>query len=132
MSGRTLSRRKIAEYLASELKSGKADDAIKKTAAYLKGTGQKRSVDLLVRDVEEILAKDGIVVADLTSARPLSSSDKKAIADILGAKELHTRDHIDSSVLGGVKVEVSGKRLDATLRHKIDSLKEITLRKGTK
>ena len=54
-----------------------------------------------------------------------------SIATLLGATELHTRETIDPSVLGGFRVEMSGKRLDATLKHKIDLLKEIDSRKGT-
>lgn len=132
MSGRTISRRKLAGYLAEQLQSGNAKDAIKQAAAYLVETKQTRSTGLLVRDIEEHLAQTGTVVADITSARPLSSEDKKAIAKLLDAKELHVRETVDPSVLGGVRVEVSGKRLDATLRHKIDLLKEIDSRKGTK
>ncbi len=131
MSGRTLSRRKVAKFVASELRAGKGEDAIKKVAAYLVETKQTHSVDSLVRDIEEILAQDGTVVADITSARPLRSEDKAAIAKLLQAKELHAREIIDPAVLGGVRVEMSGKRLDATLQYKIDLLKEIDSRKGT-
>lgn len=132
MSGRTVSRRKLAGFVAEQLQTGDGKDAIKKAAAYLVETGQTHSAELLVRDIEEILAGNGTVIADITSARPLTKEDKATIAKLLGAKELHTREVVDSSVLGGFRVEAAGKRLDATLKHKIDSLKEIDSRKGTK
>lgn len=132
MSGRIVTRRKLAEYVASELQSGDGKDAITKAAAYLIEAGKKRDAGLLVRDIEEILAENGTVVADITSARPLSSEDKAAIAKLLEAKQLHAREVVDPSVLGGVRIEVSGKRLDGTLKHKIELLKEIDSRKGTK
>lgn len=132
MSGRTISRRKLAGFVADKLQSGDGKDAIAKAAAYLIETRQTHSAGLLVRDIEEILASSGIVVADTTSARRLSEEDKTAIAKLLHAKQLHTRETVDPSVLGGVRIEVSGKRLDATLRRKIDLLKEIDSRKGTK
>ena len=132
MAGRTLSRRKLAGFIADQVQTGHGEKALKQAAAYLIETGQTHSVDSLVRDVEEILAARGTVVADITSAHPLSKSDKAAIAKLLGATELHAREHIDPSVLGGFRVEMSGKRLDATLKAKIDSLKEIDSRKGTK
>ena len=119
-------------YVADKLRSSDAETAIKQTAAYLIETKQKRTVELLVSDIEEELAKDGTFVADITSARPLTAEDKMSISALLGAKELHTRESIDPAVLGGVRVEVSGKRLDATLKHKIDLLKEISSRKGSK
>lgn len=130
MSGR-VSRRKLAGYVASELRAGNGKGVMQQAAAYLIETGQTHSVDSLVRDIEEILAENGTVVADLTSARPLNKEDKAAIAALLGAKELHARETVDPSVLGGVRVEMSGKRLDGTLKHKIDLLKEIDSRKGT-
>lgn len=132
MSGRLVSRRKLAGFVADQLQSGDGVNAIQQAAAYLIETKQTHSVDLLVRDIEEILAERGTVVADVTSARPLSTEDKASIAKLLGAQQLHAREIIDSSVLGGVRVEMSGKRLDATLKHKIDLLKEIDSRKGTK
>jgi len=132
MSGRTVTRRRLAEFVANELQTGGGEEAITKAAAYLIESGKKRDVGLLVRDIEEILASKGTVVADITSARPLSSEDKTAIAKLLGASQLHARETIDPSVLGGVRIEMSGKRLDATLKHKIDLLKEIDSRKGTK
>lgn len=131
-AGTRVSRRKIAQFVADGIQSGNGKDALTKAAAYLIDSKQTRSVDLLVRDVEEILAGDGVVVADVTSARPLSKKDKDAVADLLGATQLHVREIIDPSVLGGLRVETTGKRLDATLKTRIDSLKEIDSRKGTK
>lgn len=130
-TGRKLSRRKIADYIASELMSGSGETAIKQAAAYMIETKQKHAIDLLVRDVEELLADNGTVIADLTSARTLSKDEKEAVAKILGAKQLHVREKIDPSVLGGVRIEAAGRRLDATLKHKIDSLKKTESRKGT-
>lgn len=132
MSGRTISRRKLAEFVADKLQTGDAKYVIKQAAAYLIETKQIHSTGLLVRDIEEILAGKGTVIADTTSARLLTEKDKALIAKLLNAKELHTRETIDPSVLGGVRVEISGKRLDATIKHRIDLLKEMDTRKGTK
>ena len=131
-AGRKLSRRKLAVFVADELQSGDGEKAISQAAAYLIETKQKHSVELLVRDIEEILADNGTVVADVTSARKLSEDEKLAIAKLLDAKKLYTREIVDPSVLGGVHIAAGGKRLDATLKHRIDSLKEIDSRKGTK
>ena len=130
-AGRTLSRRSLARFVAEKLESGKVDDVIEQAAAYMIETKQKHSIELLVRDIEAILAEQGTVIADVTSARALSQSDKDRIAGILNAKKLHVRETIDPTVLGGLKIEAAGRRLDATLKHKIDSLKEIDSRKGT-
>ena len=73
MSGRTVSRRKLAGFVAEKLQSGEGRDAINQAAAYLIETGQTHAVGLLVRDIEEILASNGTVVADITSARPITA-----------------------------------------------------------
>lgn len=130
-AGRKLSRRKLAQFVADQLRAGNGETAVKQAAAYMIETKQKHSVDLLVRDVEEILADSGTVIADLTSARTLSSEEKDIVAKLLGAKKLETREVVDPKVLGGIKIEAAGKRLDATLKAKLDSLKETSSRKGT-
>ena len=126
MAGERISRRKLAAHIADKLVSGApADEVIKQAAAYLIETKQTRDVDLLVRSIEEALMARGLVVADVASAHPLTGDVKKAIAELLGAKNLQTRETVDPSLLGGVRVDVPGKRYDATLRRKINSLKTL-------
>ncbi len=130
-AGRKLSRRKLAAFVAEEVQAGRGERAVQQMAAYLIETKQTHSVDLLVRDVETILAEGGTVIADITSAHPLGEAERDMIAQLLGAKEFLTREIVDPAVLGGVRIASAGKRLDATLKHRIDSLKEIDSRKGT-
>jgi F-type H+-transporting ATPase subunit delta len=126
MAGERISRRKLAAYMADRLASGApANDVIMQAAAYLIETKQTHDVELLVRDIEEKLMAKGIVVADVTAASPLTDEAKSAIASLLEAKDLHVRETVDSSVLGGIRVAVPGKRYDATLRHKINLLKSL-------
>ena len=127
-----ISRRKLAAYVADEFQAGNGKAALKQAAAYLVETGRTRAAGLLVRDIEEALAENGTVVADITSAHPLDESEKAAIARLFPAKELHIRETVDPSVLGGIRAEIPGKRFEGTLKHKIDLLKEINTKKGTK
>lgn len=124
MASERLSRRKLAAFIAGKLVEGTAaEDVIKQAAAYLIETRQTHDVELLVRDIEEVLMEQGIVIADVTAAYPLTEQTKAAIADFLEAKELHVRETVDKTVLGGVRVELPGQRYDGTLRHKIGRLK---------
>ena len=119
-----LSRRKMAGFVADKLQSGaSARDAMKEVAAHLVETGRTRELELLVRDIEDMLAGHGVVVADVTTAHPLSSGIKAEIAKLVGAKKLQMREQIDPTVLGGVRVEVPGKRFDGTIRRKLLALK---------
>lgn len=126
-----ISRRKLAAYVADEFRAGNGELALRQAAAYLVETGRTRSAGLLVRDIEEALLGDGIVVADVTAARPIDELVKAAIAKLFPAGELYIRERIDPSVLGGIRVEIPGQRYEGTLKHKIDLLKEITTKKGT-
>lgn len=119
-----ISRRKIAAFVADKLIAGvPANEAIKEAAAYLIDTKRTSERELLVRDIEDILAENGIVVADVTSAHPLSDTLRAEIRTLIGAKELHLRESTDSAVLGGVRIDMPGARFDATIQRKINALR---------
>jgi F-type H+-transporting ATPase subunit delta len=119
-----LSRRKIAQYVTDKLLSGaKLAPVMKEVAAFLVETRRTREFDLLVRDIEGELAAQGIIVADVVSAYPLADELKKQIGELVGAKDLQLRATVDPDVLGGMRINVPGKRFDGTLRHKLTALK---------
>lgn len=119
-----MSRRKMAAYVADKLIAGeKPSAALREVAAYLVDTRRTRELELLVRDIEDALATRGTVVADVTSAHPLSNALKSEIASLVGGKSLQLRETIDEQVLGGIRVDVPGKRFDGTIRHKLTALK---------
>jgi len=126
MAGSRLSRRKIAAVYADELLAGKKNIA-KKLAAFLIETRRERELDLIVRDIEASLAERGTLLADITSSRKLSREAMKEIQTYLkkttDATTLHLRETVDPSLLGGVRIGVPGKELDATLRHRLNQLK---------
>jgi F-type H+-transporting ATPase subunit delta len=123
MAGR-ISRRKLAVYTAVRLLKGDGSAVFRELAAYLVETRRVRELELIVRDIELALAERGMVVADVASARPLTDSLKNEIKQLTGGKDLALRETLDESLLGGVKINLPGKRLDATLRHKLQALKQ--------
>lgn len=123
MAGR-LSRHKIALFAVDQMMSGaKQHDVIKQVAAYLVDTRRTRELDLLVRDIEGELAVQGVVVADITSARQLTEALKAQIATLVNAKSLQVRETVDPSVIGGVRIDIPGKRFDATVQRMLMTLK---------
>lgn len=119
-----LSRHKMATFVADKLVVGvPAKEALKEVAAYLVETRRTREIDLFVRDIEDVLVTHGIVVADITSARPLSDSIRSEIRTLVGASSLQLRESIDESVLGGVRIDMPGKRFDGTIQRKLIALK---------
>jgi F-type H+-transporting ATPase subunit delta len=119
-----LSRRKIAVYAADQLMKGaSAKKVLASVAALLVEAGRTAEQELLVRDIEAELADRGVVVADVVSAHPLSGDIKQQITKMIGTKELQFREKIDPSVLGGVRVDIPGRRFDGTIRRKLTALK---------
>lgn len=128
---RIISRRRLAGYVADRLKAGDKN-VIKQLAAYLIETDNERAVDVVVRDIEAALARRGTVVADVVTATKLTEDLKAAVAALLDTNDLHVRETIDPSVLGGVRVEATGRRYDATMRRRIEKLKTMSAKKGAK
>lgn len=120
-----LSRRKIAEAWADSLVAGR--DIAPQVAAYLVEARRTREADLIVRDTEAALAARGIVIADVTSATDLSPESRRAIETFLtsvkSATRVTLRTTTDPQVIGGVRFDTAGERLDATLRGRLNQLK---------
>ena len=126
MAGSRLSRRKIAAYYADELQAGN-NDVTKRLVAFLVENRRVRELDLIVRDIEEALAERGVLLADIASSRKLSAEAAKAVEAYLkkttDVKTVKLRETVDPTLLGGVRVALPGRELDATLRHRISQLK---------
>ena len=124
MAGARLSRRKIAAYFADELIAGR--NVSKPLAAYLLESKRTREVTLVVRDIEAALAQRGVLLADVASAHELSKDTQHTITHYLkkttGATDIHLRQEVDESLLGGVRIETPDQRTDSTLRHRLDQL----------
>lgn len=120
-----LSRRKIAELWAEELLAGR--DITAKIAGYLISEKRSDEAALIVRETEIALAARGVLVADVTSAHGLSDESRKAIEKFLqtslNAQKVAFRETTDPSVIGGVRVDVAGQQLDATLKSRLNQLK---------
>ncbi len=125
----TISRRKLSQYAANELANGGSiSDVALQLASYLDDTGRKSEAELLQRDIESALVEHGIVLVRTTSARALSGEAKNDIEVMIkhefpGTKDVTIIELIDESVIAGVKIEVPGYRLDATVKAKLEKLK---------
>lgn len=119
-----LSRRKLATFVAEKLLAGASKQAVlRELAAYLIDTGRTREMELIVREIEDVLADRGVVVADIASARPLTDSTRAEVSKAIGAKNIQLREKVDESLLGGVRIDLPGKRFDGSIRHKLNALR---------
>jgi hypothetical protein len=121
------SRMQVATYIAEHLTSDRKS-AVRSAAAWLTNAGHSRQAGYLARDVAAILASRGHVLAEVTSARPLNDAARKSIEIYIksatGASELELETSVDASLIGGLKIELPGATLDASVRTKLDKFVE--------
>lgn len=121
-----LSRRKIATVVAERLLEGDKT-IIKDLAGYLFYTKQTRSINLLVRDIENALLDKGVLVAKVVSAHDLADSVKKQINAFLldesGANSVQVQYSINKDLIGGIQVSTPQAILDTSIKNKLQRLK---------
>jgi len=118
-----ISRRKLAFYVANAIEAKqKVGSILSEVAAYLVDSKRTREAELLVRAIEDELAARGIVTAHVVTARPLAKELEQAITKMIDAREIHLDAEVDPSVIGGVRIEMPGKLLDATIKRKLLAL----------
>ena len=124
---RRLSRRSLALYVADSLAGGAKTPVVQQLAGYLVESRRTKELELIVRDVEYVLAQKGIVAATVTSAFDLSAETKKAVTELIKnqtkATKIELASQIDPSVIGGVKINLPGYELDQTIAHQLTVLK---------
>lgn len=125
---RKLSRRSLAQHVATHLVDGKPQKAIaQQLAAYLIWTRRTKELSLIVRDIQFYLAEQGHIAGTVTSAHELSASTLKAIEafakDKTGAKHVSLDRTVDESLIGGIKLEVPGYELDTSISRQLTTLK---------
>lgn len=119
-----LSRRKIAEYVVSRIENGRIpEQIIQAVAAYLLESRRLRELTLVVRAIEDALSDHGVVVATVTSAYPLSLQLRQAVVDMLDADAVYLREQVDSSVIGGLRLQTPDASYDGTVVHKLQALR---------
>ncbi len=129
----SLSRRAVARYTAQQLLDGvKTSVVMEQLAAYLIANHKTKLVDRFVADIESELAVHGIVVADVTTARPLGDMDESlhsAIESLLssqtGGRHVALREHVDKDIIGGVIVRTAGKEYDRSLKGAVRALRSV-------
>ena len=74
----------------------------------------------------------GVVEAEVTSAKPLNQAEfdaLKAKLQSISGKQVAMLCHVDPALIGGMRVEMDGKRYDNTIQNKLSRLKQ-SLAKG--
>jgi F0F1-type ATP synthase delta subunit len=123
-----LSRRKLAGNVAARLSSGESKKAVfQELAAYLIDSNRKKEATLIVRDIEAMLFNTGTAIGTVTSARPLSEMALQTIESFVKQQndtitDVVLREHVDETLIGGVRLELPGHQLDASVKAKLEQL----------
>ncbi len=100
------------------------------TANFLKLLAKNRrlfAVGDMTKAFRALVARErGEVLAEVTSAHPLSDAQKTQLIDTLKgtvAKSIKLETKVDPSLLGGLVVKIGSRMIDSSLKTKLNSLK---------
>jgi F-type H+-transporting ATPase subunit delta len=125
------SRRQLARYAVDELAAKTSLSKLSKKLAAALLTGRRsKEADLLIADIEHELEERGYQTNALaTSAHPLTPKLKKELAarlkKLTGTKEVVLQEQVDKDVIGGVRVETSGRSWDTTIKKRLNDIREV-------
>ena len=120
----------MATKLAHDLYELAGDKSFLAEAKFLLELAEKHrdgALPAILREYVELAKEDkrNLLMADVTTALPLTASQEQALAEKLAAmtgKTIKIRQHVDSEILGGIVVRVGDKLLDGSLSHQLSVL----------
>jgi F0F1-type ATP synthase delta subunit len=122
---KAISIKELAFYAANELTMGHNNDYIsKRIAAVLILSNRSAQLGKFTQALETELVRRGVTQVVITSAIVLKEATKHRLATALGVKHPVFHEVIDTSVIGGARVETADKLLDLTVRRKLTLFKE--------
>lgn len=91
--------------------------------------GYLHALDECIKEYKALLSmKESLVTAKVTAAVALSEKELDSLKSSLEKKykkQITIDFHTDSSLLGGLVVELDGKIIDGSLRHKLQDMKDV-------
>ena len=120
----------MATKLAHDLYELAGDKNFLAEAKFLLELAEKHregALPAILREYVELAKEDkrNLLMADVTTAMPLTPGQEQALAEKLAAmtgRTIKIRQHVDSGILGGIVVRVGDKLLDGSLSHQLSVL----------
>ena len=125
------SRRRIAQTVADHtLANGMSKDYARELAAYLLAERRVGELDSLLRDIQAAWADKGYVEVLARSAHPLTAEVKNGIVAHIKAlhpeaKKVVVTEVTDSTVVGGVRIDLANQQLDLSVKAKLHKFKQL-------
>ncbi|HEX8182215.1 MAG TPA: F0F1 ATP synthase subunit delta [Candidatus Saccharimonadales bacterium] len=125
-------RHTIARALAKQsLTVSDFDSFSSEIAAYLLSERRVGELDSIMRDIMQYRADHGIVEVSTIGAYELDDAVRADITNEVqalypDAEQVIISHRIDTSVVGGVRLEFANQQLDLSVRNKLNRLKQLT------
>jgi F-type H+-transporting ATPase subunit delta len=115
---------------------GDADELVRNFVRLLAEKGRSGEIDEIAREFEALLAQEqGILDVELTTAVELSQNDFDDLVARVGkasGRKVRASRAVDPELVGGLVLQVGSRRLDASIRGRLDRLRqELTTRRST-
>ena len=126
-----LSRRQLAAYGADQLLSNTSPRKVaKQLAAVLVSSRRPNQAELLANDIAwELEVRGKVSNANITSAKALGDSLLKQISDHIkksvSVEQVIINQQIDSSVIGGLRIDTAARSWDKTIKRKLTDIREV-------
>lgn len=126
-----VSRRALSRYAADQLLAGHSAKAVAKSlAAQIVDSGNNIQPEFLLEDIAwELEDRQALAIGHVISAtaltKELENALKAHLIKVTKAKEVVIESNIDKSVIGGVRIETSGRVWDGTVLRALSELKEV-------
>jgi F0F1-type ATP synthase delta subunit len=103
----------------------------REVAAYLLEEKRSQELESLMRDVLAYREAHGVIEAEVASAHELSQDVLREVKSVIKehypeAKKVLVHDHIDTNVVGGLRVTLANDQLDMSVRKQLDTFKRLT------
>lgn len=128
----SMSRKRIARYVATQLASNPKSNKslVNQVAAYLVQEGRANDVRYLANDIAaELAAKGSLVLARVTTARPLTGNERDDVIEFIKKKlsvgSVELDEHVDPTLIGGIIIETPDARYDRSLKRGIEQLTSV-------
>jgi F-type H+-transporting ATPase subunit delta len=107
---------------------GDADPLVRNFLLLLAEKGRSGEVAEIAREFEALVAQEqGILDVELTTAVELSAVDFDQLVERIGkasGREVRASRAVDPALVGGLVLEVGSRRLDASIRGRLDRLRQ--------
>lgn len=111
--------------LTSVFEKSVSDVSLKFIQLIVSKKRERMLMDMAQAFIDLYKENKGIITAHVTSAKALSDAERKEVMNQLkgAGKEVELVEHVDASLIGGLKIRVGDRRFDASIRKKLNELK---------